>query len=344
MQRRAAAMYAAFFVIIAAGSYAMIGVAQEPAIQVDDPAYSLTSGDQVTVDGRTYSVRVSDGEAELTWTEEGAEYSAVLENDTTVPAVDVQWDGQTARKSVTLRNNSEIAYNDSEYTLVIDGDSFNLTRGAETQTFSVGDEVTYRGNRTVVTQISSVSVTLAWGNPYRVIVADESDPSTFSFHEEQNVTAILVADPAVENEPVTRADGRRYVVFRSNGTTRLLDPYIPAPEVETFEEGGSFTYQKNEVTVGNITAEAVPITWRAPRDHTTTAAEGDNVTLNGQSFVAHFPDDQTLELSRDIAAYQHEVEVVNTFHERVNGLWGVSILSALAAVILLGLAYMPSRY
>lgn len=30
--------------------------------------------------------------------------------------------------------------------------------------------------------------------------------------------------------------------------------------------------------------------------------------------------------------------------ERINGLWGVTILSALAAVVILGGSYLPSRY
>ena len=344
MQRRAAALYAAFFIIIAASSYAMIGVAQEPAITVENPAHSLASGDEVTVDGRTYTTSVSDGEAELTWTESAAAYSEVLQNDSTVPAADVRWPDQTARRAETIQNNSAIPYNGSEYTLVISGSTFALERGDETQEFSVGDTVDYRGNSTVVTAVTGDAVTLVWGNSYRVLIPDGADPSSFTFREEQNATAILSLDPAVENDPVTRADGRKYVVYRDNGTTRPLDSYLPAPERKAFDEGDTFTYQSREVTVGNVSGDGVPVEWQAPREHTVTATEGDNVTLNGQRFVAHFPDSGTLELSSDIAAYQHEIEVVDTFEERINGLWGVSLLSALAAIVLLGLSYMPSRY
>ena len=56
MQRRAAAAYVAFFVIIAAGSYAFIGVAEEPTITVDDPDITASAGDTFTVDGVEYTV------------------------------------------------------------------------------------------------------------------------------------------------------------------------------------------------------------------------------------------------------------------------------------------------
>lgn len=266
MQRRAAALYAAFFVIIAAGSYAMIGVAQEPAITVDNPAHSLTTGDQVTVDGRTYSVRVSGGEAELTWVDEDALQTETWEVDSTV---------------------------------TVDGTDFSVTTDAA------------------------------------------ATPPTVRLTEERSLG---------ENVSTVDREGQTYVIVEQEDQDVLVprDEYLdqqygPAKWVE-YDQGDQFDYQNNTVTVAAVTNSSVSLEWTAPVENTVTAGEGDNVTLNGQKFVAHFPDDRTLELSSDIAAYQHELEVQDTFAERVNGLWGVSILSALAAITLLGLAYMPSRY
>jgi hypothetical protein len=74
------------------------------------------------------------------------------------------------------------------------------------------------------------------------------------------------------------------------------------------------------------------------------ASEVDRVTLNGREYIAHFPNNRTLELSSDVQAYERQVEIRDTYDERINGLWGVSILSSLAVVLLLAFAYLPSRY
>ncbi len=60
--------------------------------------------------------------------------------------------------------------------------------------------------------------------------------------------------------------------------------------------------------------------------------------------MAHYPDESTLVLDSDVEAYQQEVAVVDKYQERINGLWGVSILSGLSALLLLSLSYLPSRY
>lgn len=266
MQRRAAALYAVFFVIIAAGSYAMIGVAQEPAITVDDPAHSLNTGDDVTVNGRTYTVTVSGGEAELTWVEADVRQTETWEVDSTVTVDGTDWvvttDPQAAPPSVRLTE-----------------------------------------ERTLDENVSTV----------------DRDGQTYVIVEEEDQTVLVPREEYLDQQ------------------------FGPAEWVE-YDRGEQFEYQNTTVTVASVTNTSVTIEWTAPVEHTETVAEGDNVTLNARAFVAHFPDDGTLELSSDIAAYQHELEVRDTFQERMNGLWGVSILSALAAITLLGLAYMPSRY
>ncbi|NIS28670.1 MAG: hypothetical protein GWN07_01110, partial [Actinobacteria bacterium] len=73
-------------------------------------------------------------------------------------------------------------------------------------------------------------------------------------------------------------------------------------------------------------------------------SEGDQIELGGTTYVAHYPDESTLVLDSDVEAYQQEVAVVDKYQERINGLWGVSILSGLSALLLLSLSYLPSRY
>jgi hypothetical protein len=69
MQRRAAAVYFALFVVVGAGAYGLLGVMSGPAVSLDGPTHS--QGDQFSAGGVTYTVdSVGDGEATLTAGEE----------------------------------------------------------------------------------------------------------------------------------------------------------------------------------------------------------------------------------------------------------------------------------
>lgn len=360
MQRRAAAAYAALFLLLAAGAYVTIGVAQEPTIALEDADvdYSVGPGESFEVDGRTYTVDeiagaadLNDREATLLRVNDSEKQTATIDNDTEVPAAGVSWPGQTARQVVTLANETTVTFNDSEYTLLVGDGDFTLRQGNQTEEFSVGDTFPYRGNETTAVAAGNGSATLAWGDPYTVITQTASNDSV-DLRQSFNVSMTLSADPAVDNETVTRADGREYVVY-ANGTTQLLVDYLPDPEVKTFSEGDTFTYNTAEggiayedVTVENVSAERALLSWRGPVEHEVAAAEGDNVTLgpDEQLFAAHFPDNGTLQLASNPGAYQAERDVQDTYRERINGLWGISILSVLAAVFLIGMAYLPSRY
>jgi len=357
MQRRAAALYAGLFVLIAVGAYVMVGVAQEPAVTVDDPDHSLTEDDSLEIGDRSYTVADVSGSATradrsavLTWINASERRTATLENGTELPAADVRWSGQAARQEATLVNGSTVTFNESEHTLLVDDGGFTLQRDDGTETFGVGETFAYRDNRTTVTAAGNGSVTIAWGNPYNVTTQTASNDS-MDFRESFNVSAVLTGDPAVQNESFT-VEGERFVRYR-NGSTQSLSAYLPEPEVETFSEGDSFTYntaeegvEYDEVTVENVTAERVLISWRAPVPHNVSADHGANATLgpDEQRFVAYFPDNDTLELTSDVEGYQEQLARQSAFHDRINGLWGVSILSGLAAVFLIGAAYLPSRY
>jgi len=359
MQRRAAAAYAALFLLLAMGAYVMIGVSAEPAVTIDDPDITGTEGEPITVDGRTYNgsgIAVADAadaddrSALLIWVNESEKRTVAVENDTEVPAADVSWPGQTARSLATLRNGSTVAFNDSEYTLLVEDGEFTVQRGNQSESFGVGDTFPYRDNQTTVVSINRTA-TLAWGDPYTVRTRTVSNDS-IDFRQSFNVTAILEADPAIDDETVTRADGGEYVVYR-NGTTQPLSAYLPDPEVKTFSEGDGFTYDTADegityidVTVEDVGEERVLLSWRGPVDHPTTLEHGTNVTLgpDDRQFVAHFSDNETLQLSTDIAGYQDQLAVQDSYALRINGLWGIAILSGLAAAFLIGMAYLPSRY
>lgn len=290
MQRRAAALYAALFIVLSVGAYAMIGVAEEPAIEVADPDHSLAAGDELSVQGRTYTVaEIGDGRARLTWVAEGVEFSESWEVG--AAAADAPPSGESA---------AAIAAN------------------ADLPTVTLGD------------------------TDYRAVVASgAADPGTLH----------LVAAVSLSEDVTTQTvDGEPYVVVsRPAGPelvplgTYVLDEF-GEPEVRSVDEGGRLTYQDAPARLAAVTNETASVEWIGTEENAVSMSEGDLVDLNGAEFYAHFPQPTTLELTSDTAGYEREVAAVETYEERVNGLWGVTIVGSLAAITVLALAYLPSRY
>jgi hypothetical protein len=283
MQRRAAAAYFAFFLVVSVAAYAYIGVAesQRPQVQLEGEGGELTNESTFTVGGQTYTVsniHQSGGGghggggamvADLSWTNNSSSYTATIE------------DGSTT---------------------TLDNTTYNVSTSSGTMTLT----------------------------------------------EQLNVTALLRADDAVENTTATQ-DGTEYVVYRANDSLEPLSEWLPEPETVTYSTGDSFTYAADsgpqETTITNITNSSATLSWVAPRDNTVELAEGGNLTLSGQQYFAHFPDHSSVVVasSDQYGQYQETRNAQDYFHERKNGLWGVSILSGIASVLMLGMAYLPQR-
>lgn len=267
MQRRAGAIYAAFFIVLAAGAYGTIGVAQEPTVTIQNPDYSLTEGETVMISDREYrAADFNEASAQLVWVEADAEFTVTWENGSTV---------------------------------TLDGTDF-----------------------TVRTDVST-------------------DPPSATLTEVQELD---------ENVTTTEIDGETFVVVHADGERRLVpradylrDQQGP-PEVREFDEGDRVDYQGNRTVASSITNDSVTLTWTGPRNNSVDVQHASVVTLGGQEFIAHFPDASTLELSADIDGYRSQEATIDTYHERISGLWGVTIVSGLAALLVIGLAYLPSRY
>ena len=267
MQRRAAAIYVALFVLIGAASYSLIATAQQPTVEFDDPARELAQGDQLDVGGQTYTVAsVSETGGELEYTNESDRYTVTWENDST----------QTV--------------DDEEWRVVIEGDD--------------SPEVTLR--------------------------------------EAINETAILQNDPDASEETVEQ-NGTRYVVL-NNSELVPASEYFPEPETRTYAEGDTLDYQGNTTTVDSVTADAAELAWTAPRTNTVEVEHASNVTIGDQTYFAYIPDGSTIQLITDHSSYQQQTAEIDQFQTYKNGLWGVSIVSLLTAVFMIGFAYLPSRY
>ncbi|NIB98308.1 hypothetical protein [Halobacterium sp. R2-5] len=268
MQRGAAAVSVAIFLLLAAGAYSFIGVAQQPEVALENPDHTVVAGDQPTIEGTTYNfTEVGDGSATAQWTNESARYTA-------------EWAPE--------------------------------------------DTVVYEGDN------------------YTVAVPNQSDPTEFELREVQTV-----------DRPTVEQNGTTYVIVEEDGERRLVErsEYVGEPTVHSFSEGDQIALpdNDNETTVASVTNETVTIEWFAPRTNEVSFEEGANATLgeSGTPYLAHF-EQQTggtvLQLTTDYADYNSDVAAQQEFHERTNGLWGIVILSGLAAALLIMLAFLPSRY
>ena len=267
MQRRAAAIYVALFVLIGAASYSLIATAQQPTVEFDSPTYELSQGDQLELGGQTYTVgSVSETGGELQYTDESAEYVVTWENDST----------QTV--------------DDEEWRVVIQGD----------------------------------------------------EPTEVTLREEINETAILAEDSDASEETVEQ-NGTRYVVLNNSQLVPAAE-FFPDPETRTYAEGDSLSYQGNTTTVDSVTTAAAELTWTAPRTEAVEVEHEANVTVGEQTYFAYVPDGSTIQLIDEYGSYQQQTAAIDQFQTYQNGLWGVSLVSLLTAVFMIGFAYLPSRY
>jgi len=288
MQRRWAAIYFAFFVVLSASGLALVATASPPPVEVDG------------------ELRV---QAQSTFTYEGQQYQVGA-----IGHGSGGGGGHGGGGGGALVSN--LTYTDPD--------------AAQEETFTVGDPVEYSGGE------YNVSVENATDGP--VLVLTETFP----------VDDLLAADPAVYNSTVTSED-EEFVRYRANDTLVSLDEYLPEPDVDRFREGDTIEYSPEEnvtvdADVSSITQAEATIAWTAPETFELDLAEGENVTMaNGQTFLVHFPSEDRVLLTTQFEEYRHQLELQEYFHERQQGFWGITYIGALAALLVLGMAYMPVR-
>lgn len=353
MQRRAAAIYAAFFILVGLGAYAFVGIAEQPTVSLSGDEYA--AGATLDVGDRTYTVEGVDADADsgtLAWRNESAVFSVMFENDTTVSPLEVQWDGQRARWSSTFANGSTLPYENGTYRVETNTSAEpptatlrHVENASMNESVAVGDTLAYQGNETTVTAIDADGVSLTWAEPYLVAVENATDPSAVTFIQRFAVEDRLARDDTVYDGTVT-VDGVESVVHRADNATTPLEAYLSAPDTATFEEGETIHYAGNETTIHAVTPDGVTLAWDGVRTETVRFSEGANVTLAGQPYFTHFSGSSQVQiLPRGDAyeTYQQQLSDQEYFTERQNGLWGVTILSGLAAAMLLAIAYLPRK-
>jgi hypothetical protein len=186
MQRRAATVYAVLFLVIAAGSYSLIGVAQEPGIDLEGDTYA--ENDTVTVNGMQYTAAsVGEEEGTLSRVNESARYTATWANNSTVERDDSTYrvlipnesdPGQfTLQEEFSLSENvTTVTQNETEYVVVDEGDENKSLVPVEeyksqqfgepaTDQYAEGDTLQFEGNESTVSNVTAEQATLAWTGP-----------------------------------------------------------------------------------------------------------------------------------------------------------------------------------
>ncbi|WP_232703518.1 hypothetical protein [Halobacterium wangiae] len=183
MQRRAAAVSVALLVLLAAGSFAFIGAAQQPEVSLDDPDYTVASNEPRTIGGTEYAFgEVTESSAAANWTNESAQYTETWSAEDTVAY-------QGANYTVVIPNESDpstfrleeaqevdretIEQNGTTYVVIEDGENRTLVPRDQylpeptVHEFSEGDAIDYEGNdnETSVASVAQGEVTIEWFAP-----------------------------------------------------------------------------------------------------------------------------------------------------------------------------------
>jgi sorbitol-specific phosphotransferase system component IIA len=241
MQRRAAAVSAAIFLLLAVGAYGVLGMSSQPSVETETTA-ELQNGDSLELGGTTYNVTgTSGGEVTFEWYNASARYSETLTNNSTTTfdgdAAQTSWDDTNLTyrvlveqgeepTSVTLREVQEV----SEPTITRNGTVFVVVDrdddgtdeviprdeylpAPRTATFELGDELDYAGNTTDISSITAEEVVLTWTGP-KTMSKSVSDGNTITlggaeyigYFPEGSNQAILTQDEEGYEDSLDRQD------------------------------------------------------------------------------------------------------------------------------------------
>jgi len=197
MQRRAAAVSIALFVLLAAGSFTLIGAAQQPTVSLENPDYSVAANETLTIGETTYNFTEVSGEsATATWVNQSAQYTETWSENDTVAYQGANYtvvipDGDdpttfTLRETQTV-DGETIEQNGTTYVVIEDGDNRTLVprdqylEDPTTHEFSEGDAIDLpdNDNETTVASVSGSEVTIEWFAP---------KTNELSFNEGENTT------------------------------------------------------------------------------------------------------------------------------------------------------------
>jgi hypothetical protein len=273
MQRRAAAIYVAFFLVIGAASYSLIATAQAPTVEFENPAYELSQGDSFQAGDQTYNVTAINAEVEsgghgggsslvrsgeLSYVNQSATYTATWENNSTVTFDGANWTVVVPNTSepgqFTLRedideaallqqdpqaDNQTVTRDGQPYVVVTEDGTSRLVPASEyfpepqTRQFQQGASLQYQGNQTTVATVTEGAVELQWTAPRQ---------STIDVEDEGNVTL----------------GGQTYLASFPDNSTLALTQDFQSYERQT-EEIDTFHTQENGLWGVTILSGAIVV-------------------------------------------------------------------------------------
>ena len=139
-------------------------------------------------------------------------------------------------------------------------------------------------------------------------------------------------------------------------------PTLNAADDEVYQAGDEFTVGDRTYTVASVEASEssggghgggggttyeATIEWDNESLNDTqsaTVGQHGNVTLSGETFFAHFDSGDEVVISSNFETLRQYNTATDQYKDHTDGLWGVTILTSLTLILLLGMAYMPSRY
>ena len=328
MQRRAAAIYVVFFVLVAVGAFSLTTVAQEPSVSVAGQNYS--QGDSLSASGMEWTVNINDGEGNVSRVNE------------------------SARFTTSIANNSSLLFASGEYRPAPNGSDGGA--GTGTGTGSPSPDATGTPGVSGTSLATGGAASNDSATRFRVVIpnasagnasdgnasGNASNVSSFTLRQEFVTSQRLREDPSVANVALTGENGTQYVRYR-NGSTEPLDEYLPEPTVRNVSVGDSFPYENNSSSVASINSSGATLAWEGNLTRSAELKDGENATIGGTTYVAQFPTNSTVTLSQNVSGYQAEQAKLDEFNDRILGLWGIVIISLFAAVLIIALAYMPVR-
>lgn len=269
MQRRAAVLYAAFFFVIATGSYVGLGTVTEPGLSIEDPDHRLAVNDTFAVNGRTYTVMGVSAQTDengnivhsgtVEWTNDSATYRATWKNNSTVErgnrSFRVHVANDTDRKTVALVeqfDRTTILQNDSNAqneTVTANGTTYVVTTENGSESFvsaseyfptptvikhGVDETFEFANNSTTIGRITNDSASVIWIAPRT---------NTVALGETTPLRTIVVRGgaPSVLSQPAgtnVTLHGKTFAVHYPNNSTALLTDNTDAyhHQVRSIEE------------------------------------------------------------------------------------------------------------
>jgi hypothetical protein len=238
-------------------------------------------------------------------------------------------------------------------TLSVDGRTYTVTglsaESGESGISRSGELTWFNESNMETAELENDSTIEFRDDQYTVSIANGSNISSFRVTESQNVSAIIANDSNVTGIVQDDDSNERFVRY-TNGSTQLLSEYLPPVETVNFSTGETFPYtQENstiDTTVASVSSSAATLEWNNPANETVGLEDGGNVTLNGQTYFAHFESNSSVQIlpaGQYYGEYQSDQADIQAYDERINGLWGIVLLSLVATIILVAAAYLPNK-